>query len=178
MGLENLMWSLKSPRKMVAIFCMNPVCSLSIKYIIKKKLLIPCLPMKHLGVHMNSFKRIHGFQIELEFGSAGFWGEGKTGVHVEKPVRARERTNNKLNPHTIWHRRQESNPGHLGALGGEHSHHCTIPCSPKSLTPTVVGLCCQFVRLQNAWENSQHLVMPPLVYQQNDVWGMSAEIPY
>ena len=56
--------------------------------------------MKHLGVHMNSFKRVHGFQIELEFGSAGFWGEGKTGVHGEKPVRARERTNNKLNPHT------------------------------------------------------------------------------
>ena len=25
MVLENLMWSLKSPRKMVAVFCMNPV---------------------------------------------------------------------------------------------------------------------------------------------------------
>ena len=29
---------------------------------------------------MNSFKRVHALQIELEFGSVGFWGEGKTGV--------------------------------------------------------------------------------------------------
>ena len=55
--------------------------------------------MKHLRVHMNSFKRVRAFQIELEFGSVGFWGEGKTGVPGEKPLGARERTNNKLNPH-------------------------------------------------------------------------------
>ena len=30
------------------------------------------LPMKHLRVHMNSFKRVRVFQIELEFGSVGF----------------------------------------------------------------------------------------------------------
>jgi len=35
----------------------------------------------------------------LEFGSVGFWGEGKTGVPGEKPLGARQRTNNKLNPH-------------------------------------------------------------------------------
>ena len=29
----------------------------------------------------------------------GFYGEGKTGVPGEKPLGARERTNNKLNPH-------------------------------------------------------------------------------
>ena len=51
-----------------------------------------------LRVHMNSFKRFRAFQIELEFGSVGFWGEGKTGVPREKPLGARERTNNKLNP--------------------------------------------------------------------------------
>jgi len=28
-----------------------------------------------------------------------FYGEGKTGVPEEKPLEARERTNNKLNPH-------------------------------------------------------------------------------
>ena len=39
------------------------------------------------------------FQIELEFGSVGFYGEGKTGIPGEKPLGARERTNNKLNPH-------------------------------------------------------------------------------
>ena len=48
---------------------------------------------------MNSFKRVRAFQIELEFGSAGFCGEGKTGVPGEKPLGARKRTNNKLNPH-------------------------------------------------------------------------------
>ena len=58
-----------------------------------------CLPTKHLGVHMNSFKRVRTFQIELEFGNVGFWREGKTGVPGEKPLGAKERTNNKLNPH-------------------------------------------------------------------------------
>ena len=60
---------------------------------------IAFLPTRHLRVHMNSFKRVRAFQIELEFGSVGFWGEGKTGVPGEKPLGARERTNNKLNPH-------------------------------------------------------------------------------
>ena len=65
----------------------------------KKKLLIACLPTKHIGVYMNSFKRVRAFQIELEFESVGFRGEGKTGVPGEKPLGAKERTNNKLNPH-------------------------------------------------------------------------------
>ena len=39
------------------------------------------------------------FQIELEFGGVGFYGEGKTRVPGEKPLEAKERTNNKLNPH-------------------------------------------------------------------------------
>ena len=39
-------------------------------------------------------------QIELEFENVGFRGEGKTGVPGEKPLGARTRTNNKLNPHT------------------------------------------------------------------------------
>ena len=38
------------------------------------------------------------FLVVLEFGNAGFWREGKTGVPGEKPLRERERTNNKLNP--------------------------------------------------------------------------------
>ena len=35
-----------------------------------------------------------GFQIELEFGNVGFWGEGETGIPGEKPLGARTRTNN------------------------------------------------------------------------------------
>ena len=61
--------------------------------------IVICLPTEHLGVHENSLKRLPAFQIELEFGSVGFWGEGKTRVPGEKPLGARERTNNKLNPH-------------------------------------------------------------------------------
>ena len=37
----------------------------------------------------------------MEFGSVGFWGEGKTGEPGEKPLGARERTNNKLNRHMV-----------------------------------------------------------------------------
>ena len=40
-------------------------------------------------------------QIKLKFRNVGFWGEGKTGVPGEKPLRARMRTNNKLNPHMM-----------------------------------------------------------------------------
>ena len=47
---------------------------------------------------MNSFKRVRAFQIELKFGSVGFYGEGKIGVLGEKPLGARERTNNKTQP--------------------------------------------------------------------------------
>ena len=55
-----------------------------------------CLPTEHLGVLKNSLKRVRVFQIELEFGSVSFLGEGKTGVPGEKW--RKERTNNKLNP--------------------------------------------------------------------------------
>jgi len=37
-------------------------------------------------------------KIELEFGCVDFLGEGKTAVLREKPLGARTRTNNKLNP--------------------------------------------------------------------------------
>ena len=34
--------------------------------------IVICLPTKHLGVLMNSFKCVCAFQFELEFGSVGF----------------------------------------------------------------------------------------------------------
>ena len=55
--------------------------------------------MKHRGVHVNLFKPVRVFQIELEFESVSFWEEGKSRVPGEKPLEARERTSNKLNPH-------------------------------------------------------------------------------
>ena len=57
---------------------------------------------------MDSFKRVRAFQIELEFGGVSFCGEGKTGVPGEKPLGARERTDNKLNPHMASTPRFES----------------------------------------------------------------------
>ena len=54
--------------------------------------------MKHLGVLENSLKCVSAFQIELEFGSVCFL-RRETGVRKEKPLGARERTSDKLNPH-------------------------------------------------------------------------------
>ena len=51
--------------------------------------------------HLQSGSLSTWFLIELEFANVGFWGEGKTGVPGEKPLGARERTNNKLNPHMV-----------------------------------------------------------------------------
>ena len=68
---------------------------------------------------MNSFQRVRAFQMELEFGSVGFCGEGKTGVSGEKPLGVRERPNNNLNPHMV------SAPGFKhGPDGWEASAHC------------------------------------------------------
>ena len=49
--------------------------------------------------HPQSGSSSTWFLVELVFGNVGFWGEGKTGVPGEKPLGAKERTNNKLNPH-------------------------------------------------------------------------------
>jgi len=41
------------------------------------------------------------FLVELDFGKVAIGGEGKTPVPREKPLGAREKTNNKLNPHIV-----------------------------------------------------------------------------
>ena len=56
-----------------------------------------------------------------------FLRRGNTEIHGEKPLGARTRTNNKLNPHTCMASRQDSNPDHIGGPGGECSHHCATP---------------------------------------------------
>ena len=42
---------------------------------------------------------MRAFQVEFKFRRVGFQGERKTGVPGEKPLGARQKTNNKLNPH-------------------------------------------------------------------------------
>ena len=88
--------------------------------------------LEELFVKSSSSTR---FLIELEFGNVGFWGEGKTVVPGEKPLGAKERTNNKLNPHVA------STPGfEPGSHWWEASalttalSHFAIPCSPISVT--------------------------------------------
>ena len=63
------------------------------------EIIVICFPKEHLGILRNSLKRVCEFQIFLEFGNVGYWGEEETGVPGEKPLGAKERTNNKLNPH-------------------------------------------------------------------------------
>ena len=67
------------------------------------------LPTEHLEMLKHSLKRISAFRIELEFGSVGFQGEGKTGVPGEKPLGAKERTNNKLNTDHCFPSKRASN---------------------------------------------------------------------
>ena len=68
-----------------------------------------------MGVaHPQSGSPSTWFLVELEFGNIGFWGEGKTGVPGEKPLRASERTNNKLHMYN-WrqlyrHRKKKGQP--------------------------------------------------------------------
>ena len=49
----------------------GPHYSVSLSLVIYSVIVI-CLPTKHLGVLMNSFKRVRALQIELEFGSFDF----------------------------------------------------------------------------------------------------------
>ena len=53
------------------------------------KIVICLVPTEHLEVPENSFKRVRAFQIELEFGSVGFFlggGGGRERGKAEYPV--------------------------------------------------------------------------------------------
>ena len=60
--------------------------------------LVISLPTEHLGVLKNLLKRVHVFQIELEFGRF-FLRRGENWSTQKKPLGAKERTNNKVKPH-------------------------------------------------------------------------------
>ena len=65
---------------------------------------------------MNSFKGARAFQIELEFGSVGFWGEGKTGVPRSKGENQEQTQPTYGVDAGSWTR--------ATLMGGECSHHC------------------------------------------------------
>ena len=77
----------------------------------------------------------------MEFGNVGFCVGRKTGVPGEKPLGARTRINNKLNPHKSYGVNTESRT-RTTLVGGECSHHCAIPASVK---------CNQGYQLQQGW---------------------------
>jgi len=54
---------------------------------------------------------------------------GKTEGPGKKTLGARTRTNNKLNPHICD--TGSGNQTWATLVGGEHSHHCTIPTPPS-----------------------------------------------
>ena len=90
--------------------------------------IVICLPTEHLGVHENSLKRLPAFQIELEFGSVGFWGEGKTRVPGEKTSRSKGDNQQQTQPTYGVDARIRTR---ATLVGGQCSHHCAKPCSQK-----------------------------------------------
>ena len=97
----------------------------------KKKMYIACLPKKHIGVHMNSFKRVRAFQIELEFESVGFEERGKPDYPSKNlSEQGREPTTNLTH---IWCQRRELK--RVTLVGGECSHRCA----------TLAPLCMHYV---------------------------------
>ena len=82
---------------------------------------------------MNSFKRVRAFQIELEFGSVGFWGEGKNGVPGEKTSRSKGDNQQQTQP-TYGVDAGSWTPATL--VGGERSHHCAT-LSPHSFSHSI-----------------------------------------
>ena len=62
----------------------------------KKKCELLHLPTNHLGVHMNSFKRVRVFQIELEFG--WFLRRGENGSAWRKTSRIKRENQQQTQP--------------------------------------------------------------------------------
>ena len=73
-----------------------------------------------------------GFQIQLEFRNVVVLGEGKTGVPGEKPLGARTRTNNKLNPHL--------SPGIEPGPHWWEANTCAIPAPHEHTSGKVVSV--------------------------------------
>ena len=70
---------------------------------------------------MNSFKGVHAFQIEFEFGSVGFEDRGKPDNLVKNLLeQGGEPTTNSTH---VWLQSRDLNPGHIG--GGKSATNAT-----------------------------------------------------
>ena len=65
--------------------------------------------------------------VKLEFGSIGFWGEGKPEC-LEKNLLEQRRESTTTSTQ-IWHQRWDLNPGHIG--GRQVLSPLLHPCSPR-----------------------------------------------
>ena len=73
--------------------------------------------------------------VDFDFGNVGFGGEGQTGVPGEKPLGAKERTKNKINPHMA------STPGFEP---GPHRWEASALTAAPPLLPIIVVLAFKF----------------------------------
>ena len=103
------------------------------------------------------------FQIELEFGSVGSWGEGKTGgVLEEKPRGTKERTNNKLFPLMTSTPAFEPGP-HWWEENALTTAH---PCSPSSSESRSFELSSSRGMMRKGKERDQRLSSLPTVFRK------------
>ena len=92
------------------------------------------LPVFWLHIYPSSWELVETFPcVSFRIGIWKCWllKRVKTGVPGEKPLGAKERTNNKLNPHmaSIWRGRRDLNPGHIG--GRREFPPLRHPCSSQ-----------------------------------------------
>ena len=87
----------------------------------------------HIGVHMNSFKCVRAFQIELEFRSVGFGEEMKTRL-PEKTSRSKGENQQQTQP---TYGVDAGSWTQATLVGGERSHHCAA-LAPRRLTQTIL----------------------------------------
>ena len=121
--------------------------------------------------HPHSDSSSTWFLVELEFGNADFWGEGKTGVPGEKPLGARERTNNKLSPHMV--RRRDLNPGHTG--GRRVLSPLRHPCSPLPCSWLLYGIICISVLYKKKRNFVKYTITSLYIYTP---WASARSIPF
>ena len=95
--------------------------------------------------HPQSGSSATWFLVELEFGNVGFWGEGKTGVPGEKPLGAKERTNNKLNPHMASTSGFEPGPHWWGASAPQRYFY-------EGRKPETISFCDYDMRWIQLWK--------------------------
>ena len=117
-SLENLILLSQRYWKLVLMHC-HPVI-----------VVVICLPTKHLGDLKNILQCVRAFQIEWEFGSDGFWGQGKIKPeHPEKNLseQGRERrTGTILIIILASILGQDLKPGHLGGRLVLSQHCATL----------------------------------------------------